>query len=439
MPADPESMPGSQQSGRRSSSWQSLLFVAIIVALQGIRYFRTTDRVWAEDGAIFGRQAFDMRPLRALRESYAGYLVVGQRLIAAPIVRLIPPNWWSEWFAFAAMAVATIAGLAVFRSAKTFVPSPIARGVLGAYLVVGPKMRGEWPSITNIAWPLLLAVFWVIVTTETDLLTMVLRFLIALTPLCTPLALLLLPVCIAVLVLRRSSTGTATGTTRRADWFVAVTLGITSLIQVVGMQSAKPGPVADSWTSLGVLRLLLVRSAGSVVFGEKWLGDAWVRGGDIVSAVGLALIVLIVGYCFARRKVNANVIATIGAILGITIGALSLALRGMTRFALIKGTFSANADRYFLLPTFLLVSAIFIITSQFATKRWVTLLSIYIGIVGIGLGLTLPGSTGDPSWEKELATVRTACATAPKPSLRLNTPIAPLGLFQFAVPCKRLK
>jgi hypothetical protein len=422
---------------QRRNRWETPVFAVVVVILQAIRYAKTTNRVWAEDGAIFGRQAFDLRPLQAIRETYAGYLVVGQRAIAAPIVRVVPPHWWSEWFAAAAIAVATMAAITVFRCARSLIPSPIVRAVLATYLAVGPKMRGEWPSITNIAWPLLLAVFWAIVTTETDRLTRALRVLVSLTPLCTPLAILFLPICLIVVVVRRS----ADRAIKFADWMVAVTLGMAAVVQVLAMQTAAPGPTAEGWTALGVARLMLVRAAGSVLIGEKWLSTAWIDHGDIVSFAGLTLLIMLIAFCFAQRKKVASRYALAALVFGLSIGSLSLILRGMTRFALLKGAFSANADRYFLLPTFLVLSALFIMVSQIG-RKWVPIaLSAYIAIVSIGTGFLLPGSDGDPIWETELAKTEAACAAAvsPKPSLKINTAIAPLGIFQFAVPCKRLK
>jgi hypothetical protein len=357
-------------SGWRSgwdSGWDSFGVLILLIVLQGAKFLRVTDRVWAEDGAIFGRQAFDFRPLRAIRESYGGYLVVGQRILVAPIVSVIPADWWSEWFTVSSLAVSTVAAFTVFRASRSWIASPVLRAVLAAYLVVGPKMRGEWPSVTNIAWPMLMALFWVVISLEHDRVTFTLRMIIATTPLCTPLAMLFLPLAAANWFLHRKSHPSV----RRTDTAVATVLALSSVIQLNGMRTAAPGPPAEEWTILGLVRLVSVRAVDSVLIGERWLESAWLQFTDLLTIVGCLTVIAMLFWCAWHRSAH-HLVAAAALVMGIGIGTVSLVLRGMIRFAITEGFYTTNADRYFLLPAYLVMSAVFILVSRLH-PRWALL------------------------------------------------------------------
>ena len=449
-----------------------------LVVAQIARNTAVLDRVWAEDGAVFGRQAFDGHVWEQVGRGYAGYLVAPQRLLAAPIVSVVPPARWGMWFALAAMAVAAASALAVYRLSGGILVHRPTRAALAALVAVGPKMRGEWPAISNVAWPLLAAMFWVIVSVRIDWFSTFLRCVVAASAItASGLGLAFVPLAVVVLlsgdwkffrrVLDRGSlvssepgsSDDARTRLRTADRWVAGTIGVAACLQIVGLATAVAGAKPFRSNNVDIAKLLVVRVFGSVVTGERFIDEAWRSWG---LAFGVICAIAIVGGLalgFRRTCVSICSLATLAIAYAIGIGAVSLRTRGTEPFALQAGRFSFDAERYFIVPTFLVVSAIAMGVDRGRLRRRngegngdgegapqyrrsLVASGVFAGFVVImliGTAFTQRNEEqpSDP-WSVALRQARSSCRADPSPD-RVDIPIAPAGIFRLNVPCSRLR
>jgi hypothetical protein len=435
-----EASSGEARRSRPSRALVASAYAAAFLALIGAQLLRrrdVLDRVWAEDGAVFGREAFTHHAWESVGRGYAGYLVSAPRLLATPVVSMVRPSWWGAWFAIAATSVAALAALAVFRVAQPLVASLPCRLLLGAVLALGPKMRGEWPSIANVAWPLLMAMFWMIVSTRSDRLSVIVRAaVIAAATTSSAIALLFGPLVVAVLWIRRR----ADQRVRRADRVLAGVFGVSVLAQLAGMATAPGGPPSEPTSAVDIVRLIAVRVFGATIVGDRAVDDLWFDLRDIlpvVAVIAIALTLILLG----RRCVReAQLYVALGVAAAMLIAIASLAVRGTERFAISSTRFVFDADRYFLIPSFLIISALMIVVDRAGLHpRVAPAVAAYLAVMVIGTGLSLrPSGELGPDWGPNLTAATQACR-ADAARERVDVPVAPAGVFFFNVPCARLR
>jgi hypothetical protein len=443
-----------------------------LIGAQFLRNTAVTNRVWAEDGAVFGRQAFESHIWQQVGRGYAGYLVAPERLLAAPIVSVVPVAHWGQWFALSAMAVAAFAALSVFRLSGGILRAWPARAALALLVAVGPKMRGEWPAIANVGWPLLVAMFWVIVSVRSDRFSTVLRCVIAaMATTASGLGLVFVPLAVVVLggrdhpLLKRfldrpslAATDDDREALKRADRLVGAVIAVAAGLQIIGLATAVAGPKAFRSTPLDIGRLLMVRVFGSALVGERFVDDAWKHWGMTFAVCAVAIVVIGLAAGLRRASISARTLAFIAVVYAVGIGAASLKTRGTEPFALQPKLFTFDADRYFIIPTFLVLSAVAIAIDRASDRRSAalterdeprrldaptlvpsTIFAAFVAIVLVATGFTLrnPEQPSDP-WSVALARARTSCRSDTG-LIRVDIPIAPAGIFRLTVPCSRLR
>ena len=415
-----------------------LIAGAALGVAQILRRPAVLDRVWAEDGAIFAADAFTHHVWQSVGRGYSGYLVAVPRLLAAPVVSLVPPSSWGRWFAWSSVAVGAFAALAVFRASWPLVRSPWLRLALAVALALGPKMRGEWPAVANVAWPLLMALLWMIVSTRTDAVTVVIRITVVSAALASSAVGLLFAPCVAVVAWVRRG---APGGVRRADRLVAGAFALGAVVQLAGMAAAPAGPPREASTVPEIVRLVAIRVFGTVVVGDRFLDDLWFDVGDLLGAVAVVVVlggaVLLARRCPREARVHAAL--ALGSALVTVV--LSLHIRGTARIAITGSRFVFDSDRYFLIPCFLVISALIILFDAASLPRAVApAVLAHIGVVVVATGLTLPppGEKG-PSWGPELRRAVEICRTDPSPDRLVSVPVAPAPPFQLTVPCARIE
>lgn len=453
-----------------TTRWLSTLAAGVgLMVAQILRNPKVLDRIWAEDGAVFAREAFDGHIWQQIGRGYAGYLLVPQRTLAAPIVSVVPPSQWAHWFTLASVAVAAFAALAVFRLSEGILHRWETRAALAVLVAVGPKMRGEWPAISNVGWPLLVAIFWAIVSVRIDRPSTLLRCAIAAAAITSSgLGLAFLPLAVLILAgrdlpvvarfLDRSSLvdgGDERARLKRADRYVLFTIVVAGALQVLGTATSEAGQKAFRTNTTDIAKLLVVRVFGSVVVGERFIDEAW-RSWGMWFGLG-ALVIVAVGLVVLLRRSDRSrrSLAIVAVGYAVAIGAASLRTRGTEPFALQPHRFSFDAERYFVIPAFLVISAIAI-----AVDRWcispstdvTTQLSpaarslaaprafaVFVVVVLIGAGFNVRNKEepSDP-WSVALRVARSTCTGDPGLA-RVDIPIAPAGIFRLNVPCSRLR
>lgn len=468
---------GNSQVVRRLAA--PIAFIGLIVA-QLLRNTSVLDRVWAEDGAVFGRQAFENHLWQQVGRGYAGYLVAPERLLAAPIVSVVPPSSWGRWFAFSAMAVAAFSALAVYRLSGGILRARSTRAALALLVAVGPKMRGEWPAIANVGWPLLVAMFWVIISVRSDRLSTVVRCLIAgLAITAIGLALAFVPLALVVLgardvpVLKRFFDrpsmvhGPEQQRLKRADRHLGFVILVSAALQIIGLATAVAGPKPFRSTPIDIARLLMVRVFGSVLVGERFVDEAWKNWGMAFAVVSVAVIGTGLVFGVRRASVSTRSLVFAAIVHAVAIGVASLRTRGTEPFALQPGRFSFDAERYFILPAFLVASAIAIaidrrsehavrvtesvVATESARKDVASgqslspspgpsaMFAVFVLVVLVATGFTQRNAE-EPSepWSVALRDARAACRND-RGLLQVDIPIAPAGIFRLTVPCARLR
>lgn len=120
------------------------------------------DTVYAEDGTVFLADAYGESTLDAIASPYAGYLHGVPRLLAE-IVSLLPVSAAAAGLAISAAIVTGLLTLLVYVASGGVLRSPWARALASAVVVLVPVAQEEIPnSIANLHWPMLYALFWVL-------------------------------------------------------------------------------------------------------------------------------------------------------------------------------------------------------------------------------------------------------------------------------------
>ncbi|HET6346724.1 MAG TPA: glucosyltransferase, partial [Myxococcota bacterium] len=120
------------------------------------------DTVYAEDGTVFLADAYRESTWDAVATPYAGYLHVVPRILAE-IVSILPVSAAATGLAVSAALVTGLLALLVYHASGTSLTSPWARALAAAVVVLVPVGQEEIPnSIANLHWPMLYALFWVL-------------------------------------------------------------------------------------------------------------------------------------------------------------------------------------------------------------------------------------------------------------------------------------
>ncbi|HEX6389958.1 MAG TPA: hypothetical protein VFZ89_10930 [Solirubrobacteraceae bacterium] len=117
------------------------------------------DHVWAEDGAVFLRDA-EVDGLGAIDHRFAGYLHVVARVIAA-LGTALPLSSYATYVAIASAVVAGLLAAFVFSVALGVLGSREWALVAALAIALAPPLRGEsLANLANLHWLLLYAAFW---------------------------------------------------------------------------------------------------------------------------------------------------------------------------------------------------------------------------------------------------------------------------------------
>jgi hypothetical protein len=124
--------------------------VSAVVAASRVRGGPIWSTLWAEDGAVFLRDAWD-RPLSALAwKPYAGYLNTVPRVVAESVTHLPVPMAAGAMAVLSAVIVVGLALLIVDRT-RQLLSRPITRVLLAAVVVAGPATTTEtFGNATNL-------------------------------------------------------------------------------------------------------------------------------------------------------------------------------------------------------------------------------------------------------------------------------------------------
>lgn len=350
--------PAPAARGARSVAVVGYLAAAVVGFFVDLRWAgaQRTGWLWAEDGAVFLRDALRGPIWHTLAHPYAGYMHLVPRLVAAA-VSAFPVQQAARLTAAAAALLRVGVALFVFRASSGHLRSPIVRFFLAALVVVLPAAGFEaLDNLANIHWFLTFAAFWAILWQPARWWESALAGVVVLTAALTnPLSAVFLP-----LVVLRAFTG--------RGWRDQVVPGC-YLIGVVGQLLVAATTHRPAHQSFGVLdgleffanRVILGTLAGYRATVWAWQIAGW-------GAVGVAGVVVIGIVLAALRTPGPRRWLAVSA-LAATVVAFAVmfaepAVTPGTRFQLA----GLQLSRYQVLPSLLLFSAI--AAGLDALRRW---------------------------------------------------------------------
>jgi hypothetical protein len=392
--------------------WEGALvivsFLALATVLQLFRIGPTeaTTSVWAEDGPFFLSNALSHGFFDSLSQTYAGYLVVAQRLIGE-LGALVPLSDASIAIAFGACFVIALSGLAVWFASAGHISSPYLRGLLVALTVLCPVASLEAVvSGTYVAWYMAFAAFWLLLwRPRSDWAAVLGGLFILITALSGPVVFFLIP-----LALLRAL---AIGDRRDAILVGSFVLGLA--IQVPATLLADESTVTPVWTS-DILTAYLQRVVSGSVLGEELGGSAWKAAGwQFLIPFVLAIAAFIAA--LAARKSSGRLLAAIAIVTSIGMFLLSAYQRAVGAALVWPEAYHHGlGGRYAIVPALLLASAILVLVDAQARSSKGNLPAFFAAVTAgvLALGLVTSFSLGDrnqgaPAWEDSLRQAAATC------------------------------
>ena len=416
------------------------VLVASAVALQLARQAAVSawDTVWAEDGAVFLRDALGGHPVTTIVEPYGGYIHLPARL-AATVAAGLPLDLASIVFSLAwALVVALLAAFVFFASGEVL-RSTALRLALSALVALVPAAGSELVgNATNIHFYLLYSGFWAFVWRADTTPALVARSaVVGATALGDPLTLIFAPLALWNVLTRRGA----------RDLVVPAVFVAGLVVQFAAIAvSGEPPERLTRFHAGDILPLFALRVTGSVLVGDRFLDELWFALGRGFSYG--ALVVVAAALIFGARgcgRATRIFVATSSAYAVILFAAF-LAGRGTAgmRPGTDEATWHLAGARFTYAPILFLSAALLAIVDCRAahlreTRQRVLEAAAVVAVVGLiaaNFALTSERSLG-PSWRSEVDEGRQRCEGGLE---RVRIPVAPAPFgFEVEIRCPDLR
>jgi hypothetical protein len=440
LPAAEPSEPAPRTRGevlRRVALAAGLLALATIAQLLRQRGHPAWDTVFADDGTGFLTAPWRHSVILLLGKSYAGYLIVLPRILAAPLA-VLPRAWGAAYLAVTGAVVIALLGWFVAMAARGLVRRPALCWLLGVALVFAPAMGRETINeISELQFPLVFAAFWAIISVQRSRPMTVSRAVVAFLACATsPLALLYIPLAVIVAWCRRS----------RSDLLVSAALCTGGLLQLVTLAVVPTPPPLGARTLSGLPHVYLQRVLESWLVGDGWLRTAVLEHRhtlSIVTVLTVAALVALLAACVRRDQWLWAAIAFVSS--GVMLAASAWA-RGLTPiFRAIDAIAGYDGARYFLVPFWLFFSGLVLLAGgapRRVPRQAAGLVGVgraflvvqFVVLAAVGFRITNLRSTG-PSYAPQILSAQAQCArhARARPVLSFSPPA-----FYVIVQCDEL-
>lgn len=361
--------PPSPESTWKGNRWETALvvvgFLVLAVVLQLFRVgpSEATSTVWAEDGPFFLAGAVNEGFFDMLTSTYAGYLVVAQRLIGE-LGALVPLGDASVAIALGGCAVVAASGLAVWVGSAGHISSPALRGLLTALTVLCPVASLEAvASGTYVSWYMTFAVFWLLLwRPRSDWGAILGGLFIFIAGLSGPGTFFFVPLALLRAVAIRD----------RRDGILVGAFALAFAIQLPATLLSDEHVSDPAWTK-NIATAYLQRVLDGAVLGEELGGRAWGRfGWPFLAALALAFTGLIAW--LAARATSGRLLAAIAILTSGAMFVLSAYQRALgTALMWPEGAWLGVGGRYAIVPALLLVSALLVLVDgrlRSSAKGW---------------------------------------------------------------------
>lgn len=415
-----------------------------------------TDTIWAEDGHLFLTAALNFdQPLELLFAPAGKYMHAAPRIVAMIVsARPLPEAAWL----FATLSAVIVAALSVFVfvASKPLLPSPGARALLAAMMVLlAPANVESLNNAANLHYFLGFAAFWGLLAQPTSWPgSVVASLVVAVAALSDPVTLVLAPLAALPLVRRWHAKRllvagaflialaahgvvwlTADGPGRYADPSVPA-----AVQQQLQRRSFAPQSYGDS--SLGDFAPLYgLRVVGSIWGGNDLLERAWSSWGAAAAYLGLIGVLALAVIGARRRGLKARWRVAIFLVYSVLFFVVPVGIRGTEHLRSPPGVLSLAGSRYVLIPALLLLVGIAVCVEASRNERpWARALRVALGAAVLTVALT---DLRDPNlrslgpvWSAELAESVERC---PRTTSYVEVPITPPEGFNVLASCSRIR
>lgn len=390
------------------------------------------ETIWAEDGPIYLQSAVWNGFWHATFEPYAGYLVVGPRLIAE-VAALFPLQDAAAVISIVSALVASLSGVAVWYGSAGHLRDPYLRGALAIGTVLAAAAGQETiDSAAYAPWFMLFGTFWLLFLRPRSWWGAGLAgAFIVLTGLSTPGVWFFLP----VVVLRAF----CSWRDRRAlvllgSWAVGAFVQIPV---VLGQEQGSPLWSRHIWTAL------VQRVIDSGIFGQRLGGNLWEHLGWGFLVV--LCVVLAIGLFLGLRRAPASsrwfVAIAIPTSFVMFIVSVYQRTVGPNIFWSPGGS-GGTASRYVLVPALLFLAALLVTLdgvlrrrdgSGAAARSWrphrAAAVAVLVVLVAIAVSFDMRSSArGAPYWGDALRTAADKCIDKGEEVAGIATSPAPFGM-----------
>lgn len=410
----------------------ALLALAVILALLRLGWSSSLNVVWAEDGPIYLQGALTGDFWSTIVEPYAGYLVLGPRLIAAPAA-LVPLEHAPAAVAILSALVAALSALAVWFASGGLIRNPYLRGALALTVVLAPTAGSETLNSAAYApWYMLVAAFWLLFWRPATMRAAVLGgVFVLLTGLSTPGVWFFLPVAL----LRALTVDNRRDATLLGGFFVGAAVQVPV---VLGQEQGEPFWTNDIWTAY------LQRAVDGGIFGQDLGGRLWVElGWPFLVLLTAALVVALIAGAW-RARPPARWFIAFASVTSFVMFVISAYQRTVGENLIWEaGSWAGTASRYVMVPALLLLSAAVVAVDASLRERqrtglaWPVAATLAVLLAAIVTSFDMRDPVREsPIWDNSLRQAATICVRDREGIAGIATAPEPFGV---QLPCEEIE
>lgn len=395
------------------------------------------DTIWAEDGPIYLQSAITQGFWHATFEPYAGYLVVGPRLIGE-IASLFPLEDAAAVISIVSAAVAALSGLAVWYGSAGHLRNPYLRGGLAAATVLAATAGQETVNSAAYApWFMLFGTFWLLfLRPRTWWGAALAGAFVLLTGLSTPGVWFFLPVAFLRVFSARLD---GRGAIVLGSWLAG---GLVQIPVILGQEQGTPEWSRHIWTAL------VQRVIDGGVFGQELGGGLW----QLFGWGFLVLLCLVLAALFFWGLVNSGAGTRWFVAVAIPTSFLMFILSAYQRSVGANIYWAPDlsggvASRYVLVPALLFLSALLVTLDgvlrgrlEPVLARWskrIVAAAVALVVLAIAVSFDMRSSArGETHWQSAVEAAADKCVAEGEEIAAIATSPAPFGV---QIPCTEVE